>query len=89
MGKRSERQIKVQGAQLIERGEIVRVMEGGAEIKCRVLSCIATEGGACLANLEIVGGEQTGRKFEAVLRASPVRHAKPGSDPSDFSPSTS
>jgi hypothetical protein len=59
----------MRGSQLITRGEVIRLMEDGALVKCRVLSCVATEGGGCLAGLEILEGNRIGETITAKLRA--------------------
>ena len=57
------------GGQLIASGDIIKVMDQGSVVQCRVLSCLATEDGGCLAGLEILEGERKGEKISATLRA--------------------
>lgn len=65
------------GGQLIASGDVIRVMDQGSVVECRVLSCLATEDGACLASLEILSGERKGEKISATLRASDEPAGKP------------
>jgi hypothetical protein len=58
------------GGQLIASGDIIRVMDQGSPVQCRVLSCLATEDGACLASLEVLEGDRKGEKISATLRAA-------------------
>ena len=57
------------GGQLIASGDTIKVMDQGSAVECRVLSCLATEDGACLASLEILEGDRKGEKISATLRA--------------------
>ncbi len=62
------------GGQLIASGDVIKVKDQGSLVQCRVLSCLATEDGACLANLEILEGERKGEKISATLRAKEETH---------------
>ena len=59
----------VSGGQLIAAGDLIRVMDQGSPVRCRVLSCLATEDGACFASLEVLEGDRKGEKISATLRA--------------------
>ena len=48
----------VRGGQLLAPGDVIQVMDQGSPVKCRVLSCLAVEGGGCLAGLEILEGKR-------------------------------
>lgn len=69
MARRKEPGICMSGGQLIASGDVIRMMDQGSLVRCRVLSCLATEGGACLASLEILEGDRKGQKISATLRA--------------------
>ena len=60
----------VRGGQLLAPGDVIQVMVQGSLVKCRVLSCLAVEGGGCLAGLEILGGERKGERIQTTLRAA-------------------
>jgi hypothetical protein len=66
---KKKEKVLMRGSQLIARGDIVRVMDKGSPIQCRVLSCLATADGACVAGLEILEGERKGERITATLRA--------------------
>lgn len=68
MARKTDRKTKIQGGQLLARGDIISVMEQGSPISCRVLSCLAAQRGRCFANLEILEGERKGERIEALLR---------------------
>jgi hypothetical protein len=61
----------MRGSQLMTPGDVIELMEDGAPVKCRVLSCLATDDGACRASLEYLEGDKSGERFQAVLRAGP------------------
>jgi hypothetical protein len=69
MPKIKELGICMSGGQLIAHGDLIRIMDQGSIIQCRVLSCLATDDGACLTRLEILEGERKGEKISATLRA--------------------
>ncbi len=58
------------GGQLLAPGDVIQVMDKGSPVKCRVLSCLAAEGGGCLAGLEILEGDRKGERIQTTLRAS-------------------
>jgi hypothetical protein len=60
----------LRGGQLLTPGDVIQLMDQGSPVKCRVLSCLVSEGGACLASLEILEGERKGERIQATLRAS-------------------
>jgi hypothetical protein len=69
MPRTKEPGICMRGGQLIAQGDLIRIMDQGSTVQCRVLSCLATEDGTCLARLEILEGERKGEKISATLRA--------------------
>jgi hypothetical protein len=69
MPRNKEPGICMKGGQLIAQGDLIRIMDQGSTVQCRVLSCLAAEDGACLARLEILEGERKGEKISATLRA--------------------
>jgi hypothetical protein len=69
MARKKKAEITMRGGQLLAAGEIIQVMDQGAPIKCRVLSCLGTDDGACLASLEILEGERKGDRVRTTLRA--------------------
>ena len=68
MGKEPKQKVNVKGSQLLARGDVVRVMEQEVLLTCKVLSCVAAEGGGFHASLEIVEGDRTGERITATLR---------------------
>ena len=60
----------VRGGQLLAPGDVIQVMDQGSRVKCRVLSCLAVEGGGCLAGLEILEGKRKGERIQTTLRAA-------------------
>ena len=73
MRKPKEKQISLRGDQLLRRGDIVHVMDDGNPTKCRVLSCLGTESGSCLASLEILEGPKKGTRMDTTLVAGAVK----------------
>ena len=69
MARKKDSQFCMSGGQLIARGDVIKVMDQGSVVKCRVLSCLAAENGACLAGLEILEGPRKGEKIRATLKA--------------------
>ncbi|HTY22131.1 MAG TPA: hypothetical protein VMC85_03320 [Desulfomonilaceae bacterium] len=69
MARKKDSQFCMSGGQLIARGDVIKVMDQGSVVKCRVLSCLASEDGACLAGLEILEGARKGEKIRATLKA--------------------
>lgn len=67
-GKKKEK-LRVQGGQLLARGEVIEVMEPEGRVKCRVLSCVMAGDQGCFAALEILEGERAGQRLETFLRA--------------------
>ncbi len=58
----------LEGGQLLARGDVIQLMDGGEAVKCRVLSCLAADGGGCFAGLEIIEGPRAGECIDAKLR---------------------
>ncbi len=69
MAERKKEKLTMQGGQLLARGDIIQLMDHGVLVRCRVLSCLATEGGGCFAALEILEGDRKGQRIETRLRA--------------------
>jgi hypothetical protein len=61
------------GGQLVARGDIITVGEGGEMVRCRVLSCIAV-GNTCAASLEALEGPRKGEKFQATIKAAGLKN---------------
>lgn len=57
----------MRGRQLLAPGDVIDVMDQGVSVKCRVLSCLATEDGGCFASLQILEGERQGQRLETKL----------------------
>ena len=70
MAKTKEWTKTMRGGQLISRGEIIQFMDGDTLLKCRVLSCLALEDGACFASMEVLDGERKGERIRTKLRAA-------------------
>ena len=66
----------MRGGQLISRGEIIQLMDGSTVLKCRVLSCLALDDGACYASVEVAEGERKGERIRTRLRASGEKDGK-------------
>ena len=71
MARNKKREFTLRGGQLLARGDIIQVMDQNAAVKCRVLSCLGTEDGGCLASLEVIEGERTGERFDSKLHPGP------------------
>lgn len=69
MRKNKEKQVALRGDQLLCSGDIVHVMDEGSPTRCRVLACLATESGSCLASLEILEGPKKGIRLDTSLVA--------------------
>ncbi|GEM_PF-698634 len=68
MGKKKREWTRtMRGAQLMAPGDVIRLMDQGSLLKCRVLSCLATEDGGCLANVVVMEGERKDEKIQAKL----------------------
>jgi hypothetical protein len=70
MPRKKKAVITMSGGQLLAAGDIIRVMDGGTPVECRVLSCLGSDDGACLASLEILEGERKGDRIQTTLRAA-------------------
>jgi hypothetical protein len=66
---RKKDKLLVKGGQLVAAGDLIQLMDGGSLVKCRVLSCLIADGGACHASLEIIEGERQGQRIDAKIRA--------------------
>ena len=73
MPKNKEWTKTMRGAQLLAPGDVIRLMDQGAPVRCRVLSCLALEDGGCMASVEIVEGERTGEKIRTRLKTDGVK----------------
>lgn len=69
MSRKKKEKLTLEGGQLLARGDVIQLQDGGETVKCRVLSCLAAEGGGCFAGLEVVEGPRTGERINAKLRA--------------------
>lgn len=69
MGRKPKtREVTLRGSQLLARGDIIQVMDQGQPTKCRVLSCLGRDDGACMAALEILEGGRKGQRIQTLLR---------------------
>ena len=73
MARKKEWTKAMRGSQLLSAGDVIQLMDQGALLKCRVLSCLAAEDGACFASLEIVEGQRQGERIKTRLRAGPEK----------------
>lgn len=69
MARKKESQTTIPGRGLLTRGDIINIMDQGTLVECKVLSCLATEDGACMASLEVLEGERKGERITTKLRA--------------------
>lgn len=69
MAREKKEKITVPGGSLLARGDIIKVMDQGSSVECKVLSCVSLEDGSCLASLEVLEGERKGQKITSKLRA--------------------
>jgi hypothetical protein len=69
MARKKQSQTTVPGRSLLGPGDIITMMDDGSPLECKVLSCITTDDGACLASLEILEGERKGERITTKLRA--------------------
>jgi hypothetical protein len=69
MPKKREWTKSTRGSQLIGPGDVIRLMEDGTPLTCKVLACIAMEEGRCRASLEVIEGPRTGERIRSVIRA--------------------
>ncbi|MFH1114507.1 MAG: hypothetical protein V1792_11350 [Pseudomonadota bacterium] len=67
MAKKKEREFMLKGGQLLAVGDIIRIGERDSPLKCRVLSCLGTDDGGCLASLEVLDGERKGERIKTRL----------------------
>lgn len=70
MARSKKEKCLISGNRLVATGDHIQVMDNGKLILCKVLSCLLKPDGACLANLEILEGENKGHKIETTLRAT-------------------
>ncbi len=70
MPRKKKAEITMRGSQLLAAGDIIQVMDNGTPVKCRVLSCLGADDGACLASLEILEGERKGDRVQTTLRVA-------------------
>lgn len=70
MARKKEWTKTMRGTQLLAPGDVIQLMDQGTVLKCRVLSCLASEEGGCLASVEIIEGERKGEKIRATLKAA-------------------
>jgi len=68
MAKVKEWKNKMYGGQLVAAGDLIQLMDKGELLSCRVLSCLAVDGGGCFARVEVAEGPRKGEKIEAMLR---------------------
>lgn len=69
MARPKKEKITLSGSQLLSTGDLIRIMDEGNLIKCKVLSCLATPDGGCYASLEILEGDRQGQRIQTPLKA--------------------
>jgi hypothetical protein len=69
MAREKKEKCLLSGAQLLARGDIIKIMDGGAPVSCKVLSCLGNPDGSCVAGLEILEGERQGQRIQTTLRS--------------------
>jgi hypothetical protein len=69
MARKKKSQTTIPGGSLLTRGDIIKIMDQGSPVECKVLSCLATEDGACMASIEVLEGERKGERITTKLRA--------------------
>jgi hypothetical protein len=67
MAKKKEREFILKGKQLLASGDIIRIGDPESPLKCRVLSCLGTDDGGCVASLEVLEGERKGERIRTKL----------------------
>lgn len=80
MARKKEWTKTMRGTQLLAPGDLIQLMDQGTVLKCRVLSCLATEDGGCLASVEIIEGARRGEKIRTVLKAGKSEVAEQNED---------
>jgi hypothetical protein len=78
MARKKKREFVLRGGQLLARGDVIQVMDGNAPVTCKVLACLGTDDGGCLASLEIIDGERKGERIDTKLRPNDVGNDQPG-----------
>jgi hypothetical protein len=68
MPRKKKEKCLLRGSQLLARGDIIKVMDEGSPISCKVLSCLGNPDGSCVAGLEILEGERQGQRIQTTLR---------------------
>jgi hypothetical protein len=69
MRRPKEKDVVLRGDQLLCRGDIITLMDEGAPTKCKVLSCLGTDSGSCIASMEYIEGPKKGKRLETSLVA--------------------
>jgi hypothetical protein len=67
MAKKKEREFVLKGGQLLMSGDVIQIADRDSSLKCRVLSCLGTGDGGCLASLEVLEGERKGERIKTKL----------------------
>jgi len=67
MARKKERDFVLKGGQLLASGDIIHIGDRESPLKCRVLSCLGTNDGGCLASLEVLDGERKGERIKTKL----------------------
>ncbi|MDQ7784781.1 MAG: hypothetical protein RDU20_18000 [Desulfomonilaceae bacterium] len=67
MARTKKREFTLKGAQLLMSGDVIRIGDPESPLKCRVLSCLGTDDGGCLASLEVLEGERKGERINTKL----------------------
>jgi hypothetical protein len=65
---RKKEKLLLKGGQLVAAGDVIRIMDEGSAVSCRVLSWLANADGSCHASLEILEGPRAGQRIDTTLR---------------------
>jgi len=69
MRRPKEKEVVLRGDQLLRCGDIITLMDEGTPTKCKVLSCLGTGSGSCVAGVEFIEGPKKGKRLETSLVA--------------------
>ncbi len=68
MASEKKQKLRLAGNKLMERGEIIKIMDQGQLVECKVISCLIEDGDSCIASLEILTGDRKGERIQTKLR---------------------
>ena len=67
MAGKKKRDFVLKGGQLLTSGDVIQIGDRESPMRCRVLSCLGTDDGGCLASLEVLEGERKGERIKTKL----------------------